>query len=99
MAHINTIIPDTLGPLQFAYHPSRSTDDTISIALYSLFTRDCMAADDSTTIITFLDNTTVVGLITDDETAYRDVVRDLAVCCQGNNFSLNVSKTKELIVN
>jgi hypothetical protein len=35
MAHINTIIQDTLDPPQFAYHPNRSTDDTISIALYT----------------------------------------------------------------
>ena len=27
-----------------------------------------------------------------------DLVRDLAVWCQDNNLSLNVSKTKELIV-
>ena len=33
MAHINTIIPETLEPLQFAYRPNRSTDDAISIAL------------------------------------------------------------------
>ena len=33
-----------------------------------------------------------------DETAYREEVRDLAVWCQDNNLSLNVSKTKELIV-
>jgi hypothetical protein len=40
----------------------------------------------------------VVGLITEnDETAYREV-KDLAVWCQDNNLSLNVSKTKELIV-
>jgi hypothetical protein len=32
MAHINTIIPDTLDPLQIAYRPNRSTDDAISIA-------------------------------------------------------------------
>jgi hypothetical protein len=41
----------------------------------------------------------VVRLITDDdETAYREEIRDLAVWCQDNNLSLNVSKTKELIV-
>ena len=41
----------------------------------------------------------VVGLITDnDETAYREVVKDLAVWCQDKNISLNVSKTKEMIV-
>ena len=34
MAH-NTIIPETLDPLQFAYHPNRSTDDAISIALHT----------------------------------------------------------------
>ena len=31
-AHINTIIPETIDPLQFAYCPNRSTDDAISIA-------------------------------------------------------------------
>ena len=36
MAH-NTIIPETLDPLQFAYRPNRSTDDTISIALHTAF--------------------------------------------------------------
>ena len=35
MAHINSILPDTLDSLQFVYHPNRSTDDTISIALHT----------------------------------------------------------------
>jgi hypothetical protein len=35
MAHINTIIPETLYPLQFAYRHNRSTDDAISIALHT----------------------------------------------------------------
>jgi hypothetical protein len=35
MAHINTIIPESLDPLQFAYCPIRSTDDAISIALHT----------------------------------------------------------------
>uniref|UniRef100_A0A8C7I238 Reverse transcriptase domain-containing protein n=1 Tax=Oncorhynchus kisutch TaxID=8019 RepID=A0A8C7I238_ONCKI len=186
MAHINTIIPETLEPLQFAYRLNRSTDDAISIALhtalshldkrntyvrmlfidyssafntivpsklitklrilglntslcnwildflmgrpqvvrlgsntspmlilntgapqvfvlspllYSPFTHDCMARHNSNNIIKFADNTTVVGLITDnDETAYKEEVRDLAVWCQNNNLSLNVAKTKEMIV-
>ena len=33
MAHINTIIPETLDPLQSAYRTNRSKDDAISIAL------------------------------------------------------------------
>ncbi|CDQ88695.1 unnamed protein product, partial [Oncorhynchus mykiss] len=35
MVHINTIIPETLNPLQFAYRQNRSTDDAISIALHT----------------------------------------------------------------
>jgi hypothetical protein len=67
--------------------------------LNSLFTHDCMAKNDSNTIIKFADNTPVLGQITDNnETAYREEVRDLAVWCQDNNLSLNVSKTKEMIV-
>ena len=47
----------------------------------------------------FADDTTVVGLITDnDETAYREEVRDLAVWGQDNIISLNVIKTKKMIV-
>ncbi|CDQ71546.1 unnamed protein product [Oncorhynchus mykiss] len=64
-----------------------------------LFTHDCTARHDSNTIIKFADDTTVVGLITDnDKTAYREEVRDLAVWRQDNNLSLNVIKTKEMIV-
>ena len=32
MTHINTIIP---GPTHFEYHPNRSTDGAISIALHT----------------------------------------------------------------
>ena len=59
-----------------------------------MFTHDCTARHDSNTLIKFADDTTVVGLITDnDETALREKVRDLAVWCQDNNLSLNVIKT------
>ena len=61
----------------------------LSPLLYSLFTHDCTARQDSNTIIKFADDTTVVGLITDnDETDYREDVRDLAVWCKDNNLSL-----------
>ena len=58
-----------------------------------------MARHDCRTTIMFADDTTVVGLITNnDETAYREEVRDLAVWCQDNNLSVNVIKIKEMIV-
>ena len=53
----------------------------------------------SNSIIKFADDATVVGQITNnDETAYREEVRALAERCQENNLSLNVNKTKELIM-
>jgi hypothetical protein len=71
----------------------------LSSLLYSLIPNYYLPTHNSNTIIKFADDTTVVGLITDDdETAYREEVNDLAVWCQDNNLSLNVGKTKELIV-
>ena len=58
-----------------------------------------MATHASNSIIKFADDTTVVCLITNnDETAYREEVRALGVWCQDNNPTLNVNKTKEIIV-
>ena len=71
----------------------------LSPLLYSLFTHDCIDMHASNSIIKFADDTTVVGLITNnDKTAYREEVRALGVWCQENNLSLNVSKTKEMIM-
>jgi hypothetical protein len=68
----------------------------LSLLLYSLFTHDCTARQESNTIIKFADDTTT---ITDNnETAYREEVRDLAVWCQNNNLSVNVINKKEMIV-
>ena len=67
----------------------------LSPLLYSLFTHDCTARHDSNTIITFANDTTVVVLITDnDETAYREEVKDMTKWCKDNNLSLNVINTK-----
>ena len=50
-------------------------------------------------IIKFADDTTVVGLISDnDESAYREEVQRLAEWCGANHLSLNAKKTKEIIV-
>jgi hypothetical protein len=59
---------------------------------------DCVAMHAFNSIIKFADDTTVVGLIPNNKTDYREEVRALGVWCQENNLSLNVSKTKEMIV-
>ena len=71
----------------------------LSPLLYSLFNQDCIAMNASNSIIKFADNTTVVGLITNnDESSYREEARALGVWYPENNLSLNVNKTKEMIV-
>ncbi len=68
----------------------------LSPLLYSLYTHDCVSSHSSTSIIKFAE---VLGLISNnDETAYLDEVERLTSWCQDNCLSLNVSKTKELIV-
>ena len=57
-----------------------------------------MALFSSNQVIKFADETTVIGLITnDDETSYRREVENLEIWCQENNLALNVDKTKEII--
>ncbi len=71
----------------------------LSPLLYSLYTHDCTATHSSNVIVKFADDTTVIGLITDnDETAYRAEVSTLTKWCQENHLSLNIDKTKELVV-
>ncbi len=71
----------------------------LSPLLYSLYTHDCVSFHSSTSIVKFADDTVVLGLINnDDEAAYLDEVERLTSWCQDNCLSLNVSKTKELIV-
>ncbi len=71
----------------------------LSPLLYSLHTHDCVSSHSSTSIVKFADDTVVLGLINnDDEAAYLDEVERLTSWCQDNCLSLNVSKTKELIV-
>ncbi len=71
----------------------------LSPLLYSLYTHDCVSSHSSTSIIKFADDTVVLGLINNnDEAAYLDEVERITSWCQDNGLSLNVSKTKELIV-
>ncbi|XP_070199067.1 uncharacterized protein [Littorina saxatilis] len=73
-------------PLQFAYRANRSVEDAVAL-------------DPSVLVLKFSDDTTVEGLISnDDESVYREEVEQLVGWCSDNNLELNVSKTKEMIV-
>ncbi len=71
----------------------------LSPLLYSLYTHDFTATHSSNVIVKLANDTTVIGLITDnDETAYREEVSTLIKWCQVNHLSFNIDKTKELVV-
>ncbi|XP_076862714.1 nuclear respiratory factor 1 isoform X2 [Brachyhypopomus gauderio] len=71
----------------------------LSPLLFTLLTHDCTPEHPSNLFIKFADDTTVVGLISDnDETHYRSEVSRLASWCEHNNLSLNTDKTKEIVV-
>ncbi|KAK3574279.1 hypothetical protein QTP86_004378 [Hemibagrus guttatus] len=68
----------------------------LSPLMFTLLTHDCAAMHSSNHIA---DDTTVVGLISkNDESAYREEVQRLTAWCKDNNLSLNVEKTKEMVV-
>ncbi|MCJ8729503.1 hypothetical protein PDJAM_G00107090 [Pangasius djambal] len=100
MRHIKTLLPPSLDPLQFAYRPNRSTDDGMDnkdIYVRMLFID--FTTHSSNHIIKFAGDTTVVGLISkNDESAYREEVQRLTDWCRANNLSLNVDKTKQMVV-
>uniref|UniRef100_A0A8C5DJK7 Reverse transcriptase domain-containing protein n=1 Tax=Gouania willdenowi TaxID=441366 RepID=A0A8C5DJK7_GOUWI len=71
----------------------------LSPLLYALYTYDCSSTHPTNRIIKYADDTTVVGLIRgEDETAYRAEVEELSRWCSANNLTLNIQKTKELIM-
>ena len=71
----------------------------LSPLLFSLFTNDSVSSEPSVVMIKFSDDTTLEGLIhNSDESAYRGKVERLAGWCSENDLKLNVSKTKEMVL-
>ncbi len=68
------------------------------VLLYTLYTHDCVSSHSSTSIVKFADDTVLSLINNNDEAAYLDEVERLTSWCQDHCLSLNVSKTKELIV-
>ena len=71
----------------------------LSPLLFTLFTNDCVSSDPSVSFVKFSDDTTLVGLVSNnDEGRYRKEVERLVGLCSDNNLELNVLKTKEMII-
>ncbi|KAL8582814.1 hypothetical protein ACOMHN_066830 [Nucella lapillus] len=71
----------------------------LSPALFTLYTADCRSDDVTTLLIKFADDTSLSGLILkNDKAVYRHAVDELVDWCSTNHLELNVSKTKEIIM-
>ena len=70
----------------------------LSPVLYTIYTNDFRSLHDSVSVIKFADDTAIVGLIYTDENLYRKTIADFQKWCGSNFLTLNVQKTKEMIV-
>ena len=70
----------------------------LSSELFTLYTADCRSNSDANLLIKSADDTSLTGLVEQDEAAYRGGVQQLVKWCDSNFVALKVSKTKELVV-
>ena len=71
----------------------------LSPLLYNIYTHDCPISSNSNSIIKFADDTALIGLISkNNEQPYQSQVVELTEWCRANNLTMNVSKTKEMVV-
>uniref|UniRef100_A0AAV2JB95 Uncharacterized protein n=1 Tax=Knipowitschia caucasica TaxID=637954 RepID=A0AAV2JB95_KNICA len=101
---------DTRGWLNYAKHnPAASNSASIlhdsqkkiisSLIMSRAGGATVLSGHNSVKLIKFADDTTLIGLISNnDESAYRREVDRLVSWCSGNNLELNAQKTVEMIV-
>ncbi|KAK9535829.1 hypothetical protein VZT92_008184 [Zoarces viviparus] len=71
----------------------------LSLLLFSLYTNSCTSSHQSTKLLKFADDTTLIGLLSGrDESAYRWETEHLVTWCGLNNLELNTLKTVEMVV-
>ena len=71
----------------------------LSPALFVLYTADCHSKEDGNVMVKFADNTSLSGLTQEDNSSYREAVEELTEWCDRNYLDLNVTKTKEFVIN
>ena len=71
----------------------------LSPALFVLYTADCHSKEDGNVRVKFADDTSLSGLIQEDDSSYRVAVEELTEWCDRNYLDLKVTKTKEFVIN
>ena len=82
-----TLITNTGAPQGCVFSP----------VLYSIYTNDYRTMDENICLIKFADDTTLHGLLSNSDEAYRSEVNRFCEWCKNNHLTLNVNKTKEIV--
>ena len=69
----------------------------LSPSLFILYTNDCVSNDPSVHVLKYADDTVILGLINENENAYREHIASFGMWCKDNHLVLNSKKTKEMI--
>ena len=72
----------------------------LSPVLFTLYTNDCKINDRNNKLLKFADDLSILGLIDCgcDESNYRGNISSFTTWCEDHCLSLNVKKTKELVI-
>ncbi|CAI5677546.1 unnamed protein product [Oreochromis niloticus] len=70
----------------------------LSPLLFILYTNECRSNFTNRHILKFADDTVIVSLLVGDESGHGQVVDDFVNWCDESFLSLNVSKTKDMII-
>ena len=70
----------------------------LSPLLFTLYTADCRCISETCQLFKYADDTALVSQCINDDVSYRDEVKRFINWCSDNYLDLNVSKTKQLIV-
>ncbi len=61
LTHINSVVPHTVDPYQFAYRPNRSVDDAVALALHSILQH--LDSNNTYALLLFLDYSSAFNTI------------------------------------
>jgi hypothetical protein len=72
----------------------------LSAVLFIIYTSDCRSSSKHV-IVKYADDTVIIGLISteDDNSSYVNEINNFVEWCDTNFLNLNVSKTKEMVIN
>ena len=72
----------------------------LSPILFTMYTNDCTMNNDKLKLLKFADDSAIIALMRSqaDEILYDNYVGEFTSWCENHNLLLNVSKTKELII-